>query len=125
VETLYDPSRPFSARNLRFADLVQRSVLRQLSSHGWQVPDRGIIPDTSAGAPALTPQAAAYGHLLLLGPASPGWFNHPSTMPGALCEPLFLTEPGEQTIVESKAGQKALAGAFANAIDGYFGSAKA
>ena len=125
VETLYDPARPFTAKSLRFANLVQRSVLRQLSSHGWQVPDRGITPDTSAGGPTLTSQAAAYGHLLLLGPASPGWFDHPSTMPGALCEPLFLTDPGEQAVAESKAGQKALAQAFANAIDAYFGSKKA
>ena len=47
-----------------------------------------------------------------------------TTMPGALCEPLFLTDSGEQALAESKAGQKALAKAFANAIDAYFGSKK-
>jgi N-acetylmuramoyl-L-alanine amidase len=125
VETLYDPDRPFSAKNRRFAGLVQTSVLKQLAAHGWQVPDRGVTPDTGMGAPALTSQAAAYGHLLLLGPASPGWFNRPTTMPGALCEPLFITDPGEQAVAMSKAGQKALATGFADAIDAYFARTKA
>ncbi|HLJ68553.1 MAG TPA: N-acetylmuramoyl-L-alanine amidase, partial [Chloroflexota bacterium] len=120
VETLYDPSRPFSAANLRFAQLVQSSVLASFAAHGWQVPDRGVQSDTSAGTPALTSQGAAYGHLLLLGPAKPGWFDHPSEMPGALCEPLFLTDPGEATLIESAAGQQALAGAFVDAINRYF-----
>jgi N-acetylmuramoyl-L-alanine amidase len=124
VETLYDPARPFSAQNLRFAGLVQKNILRQLAAHGWQVPDRGVTPDTGMGAPALTSQAAAYGHLLLLGPASPGWFNHPSSMPGALCEPLFLTDPGEQAVAMNKAGQEALARGFADAIDRYFQTSK-
>ena len=44
---------------------------------------------------ALTSQGAAYGHLMILGPALHGWFDNPSQMPGALCEPLFLTDPGE------------------------------
>jgi N-acetylmuramoyl-L-alanine amidase len=120
VETLYDPDRPFDRANIRFAQLVQSAVLSGLAAKGWQVPDRGTISDTEAGTPALTPQGAAYGHLLELGPASPGWFDHPSTMPGALCEPLFLTDPGEAAVAASSSGQQALAQAFRAAIDRYF-----
>lgn len=122
VETLYDPSRPFSNRNHQFAERVQTAVLAVLAQHGWPVPDRGVISDTTAGTPALTSQGASYGHLLELGPALPGWFDRPSLMPGALCEPLFLTDPGEAAIVETTAGQQALATAFANAIQEYFHS---
>lgn len=121
AETLYDPDRPFSAQSLRFAGLVQQSVLAGLAQHGWQVPDRGVQDDTTAGTPALTPQGAAYGHLLELGPALPGWFDHPSQMPGALSEPLFLTDPGEAAVLDSTAGQEALAAALVYAINQYFG----
>lgn len=120
VETLYDPSRPFSANNVRFANDVQRSTLAALARQGWQVPDRGVLADTNAGTPALTSQGAAYGHLLELGPASPGWFTRPSTMPGALSEPLFITDPGEAAVAVNGTGQETLATGFVNAINAYF-----
>jgi N-acetylmuramoyl-L-alanine amidase len=119
-ETLYDDARPFSGDNLRFAQLVQQSVLSQLASDGWQVPDRGVTPDSQAGTPSLTAQAAAYGHLLELGPAQPGWLDHPSQMPGALVEPLFLTDPNEVVIASSSAGQQSLARGLVEAIEEYF-----
>jgi N-acetylmuramoyl-L-alanine amidase len=122
-ETTYDPSRAFSAQSRHFADLIQRAVLSGFASQGWTVPDRGVIPDTQLGTPALTPQAAAYGHLLELGPAAAGWLAHPSAMPGALCEPLFLTDPGEAAVAESQQGQQVLAHALSHAIDQYFHAA--
>jgi N-acetylmuramoyl-L-alanine amidase len=120
AETLYDPSRPFTSKNLRLATLIQSSVLQGFAARGWHVPDRGVQPDTVAGTPALTAQGAAYGHLLQLGPAAPGWFEHPSTMPGALSEPLFLTDSGEAAVSASADGRHVLAEAFAQAIDRYF-----
>jgi hypothetical protein len=115
-------TRSFLSQNLRFARLVQQSVVTSFSAAGWQIPDRGIIPDSAAGTPALTPQGAAYGHLMLLGPADPGWFDHPSTMPGALCEPLFLSDPNEAAIAVTTAGQHVLAQAFSRAVQNYFRS---
>ncbi|MGH2443539.1 MAG: N-acetylmuramoyl-L-alanine amidase family protein [Chloroflexota bacterium] len=120
VETLYDSVRPFSSNNLRFATLVQQTVLQALAAKAWNVPDRGVLDDSAGGTPALTAQGAAYGHLLELGPADPGWFDHPSQMPGALCEPLFLTDPGEGAVAASTEGQQTLAGAFETAINRYF-----
>lgn len=119
AETLYDPARAFSNQSLRFAELVQKSVLTDLTHKGWPETDRGVQPDTVAGTPALTPQGAAYGHLLELGPALPGWFDHPSEMPGALSESLFLTDPGEAAVIESAKGQQVLAHALAGAIQSY------
>ncbi len=119
VETLYDDARPFSSQNQHFAQIVQQHVLSGLGAAGWQVPDRGVIPDSQGGTPALTTQGAAYGHLLELGPASPGWFDNPSQMPGALCEPLFLTDPNEIAIVVSPQGKQVLAKAFVQAIEQY------
>lgn len=120
VETAYDPDRPFSRQNYHFASLVQAAELNGFSRHGWNIPDRGVQTDSSLGTPSLTPQAAAYGHLLELGPAAPGWLSHPSQMPGALCEPLFLTDPGEAALAEDPAALHVLARSFVRAIAQYF-----
>ena len=118
--TGYDAARPFAADNLRLATLVQNDVLASMNEHGWQIPNDGAVPDTSLGGPALTTPAADYGHLLLLGPADPPWFTTPSAMPGALIEPLFITDPFEGTIANGKAGQQAIADGMAEAVKQYF-----
>lgn len=120
TETLYDADRPFSSANLHFASLVQQDILAGFAAQGWTVPDRGVTLDTAGGTPALTAQGAQYGHLFLLGPAAAGWLSHPSTMPGALCEPLFLTDPGEAAVAESTTGQQVMAASFVHAINQYF-----
>lgn len=125
--TGYDPDRPFAAANLRLATLVQDDVLTAMNAHGWQIPDRGAQPDTGLGsisAPGsrLAAEAHAYGHLLLLGPADPGFFSTPSRMAGALIEPLFLTDPFEASIANSTGGQAVIAGGIARAVEQYFGT---
>jgi N-acetylmuramoyl-L-alanine amidase len=42
-------------------------------------------------------------------------------MPGALIEPLFITDPFEGTIADSTTGQRAIADGIAGAVDQYFG----
>jgi len=65
----------------------------------------------------MSAAAAAYGHLLLLGPAQTGVFATPSRMPGALIEPLFITDPFEASIAASVAGQQSIANGIAQAIE--------
>jgi len=117
--TGYDAVRPFAAQNLRLADLVQSDVLGALNAHGWGIPDEGVQPDNELGS-AITSTAISYGHLLLLGPADPGWFNTPSQMPGALIEPLFITDPFEGSIAASYEGQHVIAAGLARAVAQYF-----
>jgi N-acetylmuramoyl-L-alanine amidase len=120
AETLYDSARPFAAENLRLAELVQQSLLKQFAVAGWKdVPDRGETDDSVAGTPAITAEGAAYGHLLELGPAAQGWLAQPSTMPGVFVEPLFLSEPSEADIAASAKGQHAIAHALADGIDAF------
>jgi N-acetylmuramoyl-L-alanine amidase len=118
--TGYDAVRAFAAKNLRLAQLVQSDVLRALNARGWGIPDEGVQPDDELGS-ASTSKAISYGHLLLLGPADPGWFNTPSQMPGALTEPLFITDPFEGSIAASSEGQHVIAAGLANAVEQYFG----
>jgi N-acetylmuramoyl-L-alanine amidase len=116
--TGYDQDRPFSADNLRLATLLQDDVLGAMNAQGWNIPDEGVLPDSGLGS-ALTAAAVAYGHLLLLGPAKKGYFDTPSQMPGALIEPLFVTDPFEASIAASPHGQQVIAKATADAIEQY------
>jgi N-acetylmuramoyl-L-alanine amidase len=118
--TLYDAVRPYAASSLRLADLVQANVLLSLRRHGDDVPDLGVHSDVGYGS-ALTEADRAYGHLLLLGPAKPGYLDTPTMAPAALIEPLFLTDPAEATLADSALGQRAIARGLANAVEQYFG----
>jgi N-acetylmuramoyl-L-alanine amidase len=117
--TGYDADRPFSADNLRMATLLQSDVLGAMNAQGWAIPDGGVLSDTGLGS-AASAQAEAYGHLMLLGPAEAGYFSTPSQMPGALIEPLFLTDPFEGSIAASANGQQVIAGGIAQAVGQYF-----
>jgi N-acetylmuramoyl-L-alanine amidase len=121
--TGYDADRPFSAANLRLATLVQDDVLAAMNAQGWQIPDDGVLQDSGLGS-ATSAAAEAYGHLLLLGPAEAGYFSTPSTMPGALIEPLYVTDPFEASIAASTQGQQVIAGGIAKAVSQYFASAR-
>jgi len=117
--TAYDSARPFASDNRRLAGLVQSAVLAAMNAQGWQIPDGGVQPDQGLGS-SLTPADLAYGHLLLLGPAKAGYFSTPSAMPGALVEPLFITDPFEGSIAASNRGQQVIAAGLARAIEQYF-----
>jgi N-acetylmuramoyl-L-alanine amidase len=118
--TAYDAARTFSAANLRLADLVQNAVLAEMNAQGWGIPNDGVQSDATLGGPPLSSAAATYGHLLLLGPAMPGYFDTPSEMPGALIEPLFITDPYEGSIAASTQGQRLIATGLAEAVKQYF-----
>jgi N-acetylmuramoyl-L-alanine amidase len=117
--TAYDTARPFAAANRRLADLVQSDVLAAMNAQGWQIPDVGAQTDAGLGS-SLSAADQAYDHLLLLGPGKQGYFSTPSTMPGALVEPLFITDPFEGTVAASKRGQRVIAAGLARGIEQYF-----
>jgi N-acetylmuramoyl-L-alanine amidase len=122
--TAYDPDRPFSAASLRFATLLQTDVLAALNAQGWDIPDDGVTADTQLGSfvgdassGGIAGAAASYDHLLLLGPAMAGFFSTPSQMPGAVIEPLYLTDPFEGTLAVGRHGQTVLARGIATAVE--------
>jgi len=120
--TIWDPDRTFWRANQRLATLLQSSVVSQLHSAGWPVPDRGTLRDTKNHGTALTEAGARYGHEALLGPYAKGWVSHPSRMPGASIEPLFLTRPTEADIAYSAAGHAVLARAITAAVEQFLGA---
>jgi N-acetylmuramoyl-L-alanine amidase len=124
--TTYDTARPFAASNLRLANLLQQDVLTAMNDEGWGIPDAGVTSDSQEGSlvptsstSPLAIEAANYGHLLLLGPPEAGYNPTPSTMPGAVIEPLFVTDPFEATIAASSQGQMTIARGIDLAIRQY------
>lgn len=117
AETYYDTSRSFGKSNKRLAQLVQADLMMGFQAAGWAVPDRGTASQTDQSGGALTAEGESYGHLLLLGPHKAGWNDHPSTMPGVLTEPLFLTRPTEADIAASPQGQHVMGLALAHALE--------
>jgi N-acetylmuramoyl-L-alanine amidase len=113
--TTYDAARTFSAANLLLAQLLQKNILAQLNSRGWAIPDAGVLADTDVGN-AVSAAGANYGHLIILGPAAAGFLATPSSMPGALIEPLFLTDPFEANVAASAAGQALIANGIVVAV---------
>jgi len=118
--SIYDGVRPFGASNLRLASLLQTNVLRGLNARGWAIPDAGVVSDTTVGT-ALSSADAAYGHLVILGPSMAGYFTSPTTMPGSVIEPLFLTDPFEANVATSAQGQASIATGIATAVAQFLG----
>jgi N-acetylmuramoyl-L-alanine amidase len=117
--TLYDAVRPYARASLRLAQLAQREVVASLRAEGAAVPDLGIHTDVGFGS-ALTQADRAYGHLLLLGPAKLGYLDTPTMAPAALIEPLFLSDPPEASVADSRAGRHAIARGLADAVTQFF-----
>ncbi len=124
--TAYDAARPFADDNQRLATLMQHDVVAAMDAQGWAIPDDGVQTDGSLGsfvgdadAGGIAGAAASYQHLLLLGPAASGFFATPSAMPGAVIEPLYLTDPYEGSIADSEHGQQVIAQGIATAVEQY------
>src|SRR5712691_151178 len=108
TETFYDAARSFAASNHRLAMSLQSALVARLG-----VADRGVWTDDQLAAPTLTGSGESYNHLIELGPQSPGWVDNPSSMPGALVEPLFITNPSAAQIASDPSGQQKIAEALA------------
>ena len=104
TESFYDSARTFSAENRRLATDLQAALVASLGTA-----DRGVWTDEQLAAPTLTSLGNTYGHLIELGPMAAGWVDNPSQMPGALVEPLFLSNPTEAKLAADPAGQRQIA----------------
>ncbi|MGH3493761.1 MAG: N-acetylmuramoyl-L-alanine amidase family protein, partial [Sciscionella sp.] len=115
--THYDSTRPFGAQNKRLAVMVQQSLTHALSAAGAPVPNRGIVNWNQNNAEATSPEGDAYGHLLVLGPRKAGYNDHPTSMPGVLIEPMFISNPHEATLATTPATQHVMAAGLASALE--------
>ena len=107
TETFYDPARSFAAANKRLAADLQAALVGELATS-----DRGVWTDDQLAAPTLTSSGSIYNHLIELGPQAADWVEAPSRMPGALVEPLFVTNPAEAAVASDPAGEQRIAQAL-------------
>jgi N-acetylmuramoyl-L-alanine amidase len=121
TQTFYDDARRFSAENAKLAQRIQSAVVASLHTAGMNTPDRGTLPDSQSGSPALTPLGAQYNHYLELGPVYPNLVYEASGMPGVIAEMLFVSNPREADIASSPLGQQALARGIARGATDYLG----
>jgi N-acetylmuramoyl-L-alanine amidase len=111
TETFYDSARTFAPSNKLLATDLQSALVAALGTA-----DRGVWTDDQLAAPTLTSSGSSYNHLIELGPMSAGWVDAPSTMAGALVEPLFLTNPSEARMVADPSGQQVIAAALESGL---------
>jgi N-acetylmuramoyl-L-alanine amidase len=114
TETFYDSARSFASRSAKLAGALQTALVAGLGST-----DRGVWTDDQLALPSLTSAGNSYGHLIELGPKLGGWVDKPSEMPGALVEPLFLTNPDEAQFAADPQGQKKIAAALKRGIESF------
>jgi len=117
--SIYDASRTFWRQSQSLATDLQRSLMQDLNSQGWAIPNDGVVTDANIGGAAPSAADALYGHLIVIGPRSAGYLDQPSTMPGAVVEPLFLSDPFEASVADSTLGQRVVAEAIAAGVASY------
>ena len=117
-EVWYTANRPFGDKSRHAATLIYRELERRMTEAGYTGPPRGVNDDATADV-AVEPHAFAAQHYVLTGPAIPGRVR-PSEMPGAIVEPLFLSNDEDAAFLATKSGWVAIATAYEAAIVAYF-----
>ncbi len=106
LEVFYCADRTFSDSNLRLAQLVHDSLLRDLSAAGYNATDLGIQDDASEG------------HLAVLAPHN---MARATQMPGILGEALFMSNDADAAALARPEIRQAEAQGYFDAINAYFG----
>lgn len=104
--TFYCRHHPRGDEARALAELVQAEVLAALEQVGYRALDLGALDDAMLNKP--------YGHLFLAGPLTPR-VARASAMPTVVCEPLFLSNPMEASLLRSEETRQALAEAYCRA----------
>jgi N-acetylmuramoyl-L-alanine amidase len=111
-ETLYDADRSFGAENARLARSLQGAIGAGYRAAGRDDDDRGVV-----GSDSTDKAANAAQDLVLLGATPPGTDLPQSEMPGAIIEPLFITDPEATDFLRSESGERVLADAIGDGVE--------
>ncbi len=117
-EAWYTGCRPDTGEeSARFGTLVFRAFDERFTRAGYDVAGREVNDDcrisAREGEPGLLP------NMVLTGPAVAGQVEA-SAMPGAIVEPLFLSNDADAAFLASSAGYDAVVTAYEQAIVAYF-----
>ncbi|MDQ6694603.1 MAG: N-acetylmuramoyl-L-alanine amidase [Chloroflexota bacterium] len=110
--TYYCDTRPFADENRRLAADLQSHLVASIRAAGYNTLDKG----TSDDAPLKKP----FGHLFVLGPLTPR-VARASSMPGALGETLYLSNPREAALLADDKILSAIAEGYYQGLAEYLG----
>ncbi|MCD2193713.1 N-acetylmuramoyl-L-alanine amidase [Actinomycetospora endophytica] len=113
-ETLYDADRPFGADNARLAQSLQSAIGAGYRAAGRDTDDRGVV-----GSDSTDKASNAAKDLVLLGATPRGSDLPQSEMPGAVIEPLFITDPSATDFVRSDEGRRVLADSIGDGVEAF------
>ena len=99
------------------AQLGVETIAQHYADEGFTPENRGAKDDGTYSVDDSDPSLAH--NMLLTGPEIPGMLT-PSNMPGAIMESLFITNLDDIAFLRSANSADIIAGAYADAIDGYF-----
>jgi len=116
-ETWYTGVRPFGDRNARFATLAYRTLGEHFAAAGFETQAREVNDDEQIDVDANDP--GFFDHMIITGPDVPGVITA-SQMPGAIVEPLFISDEGDARFLASDEGHDVIVSAFEEAILKYF-----
>lgn len=121
-EVIYTPApfRDFGGRNADLSTFLYREIGAAYEEVGFETTPRGILPDTDLDA-----EMHAYGserHLVMTGPGvqNTDYTIEPSQMPGAVIEPVFITNDDDASFIALPENQGLLVEAYVRGIVTYF-----
>ena len=121
-EVLYTPApfRDFGDRNADLATFIYREIDAAYREVGFDTQPRGTLPDTELDA-----ELHEYGserHLVMTGPevSNADYTITPSSMPGVVIEPVFITNDDDAAFIAETSNQQLLVNAYADGITNYF-----
>jgi N-acetylmuramoyl-L-alanine amidase len=121
-EVLYTPAptREFGAQNLDLATALYREIGAAYNRTGFETDPRGVTSDEEIEAELH--EFGSERNFVLTGPAvnNPDYSIVPSNMPGAIVEPVFITNQDDVNFIVLPENQVLLAEAYAEGIMTYF-----
>ena len=111
TEVYYNPDRSFGDKSEALARFVHDALIAGIRATGYETRDRGLLNDAPIGA------RFEQEHTFLLGEATD---FRATTMPGIICEPLFVTNDVEAALLLRDDIRDAIARAYKAGIDAYF-----
>jgi N-acetylmuramoyl-L-alanine amidase len=122
-EVLYTPAptREFGEQNLDLATFIYREIGAAYNRTGFETESRGVKSDED-DLDAEMHEFGSERNLVLTGPAvnNPDYTIVPSNMPGAIVEPVFITNQDDVDFIVLPENQLLLAEAYAEGIMTYF-----
>ncbi len=115
TEVWHNKQRPFSERNLSLARALQTHLVGRIRALGYPAVDRGIKDDSN-----FRVFRGRVFNIYVLGPGDGARPHVPTRMPAALGESLFVSNPGDASMLRQERTLAAIVAGYRDAVLAYF-----